>query len=253
LDSGHRLNEKSRQERIGRVHLTLDKSWSDYLHGIGLKATQSLEKGPFDGCRIVFFDRELLLFFLENSEWIITENSKWVVAEADGEKARATRLAGLAHSAVRYASNIIAIHEIMMIYYKGIKCRYYDKGEIKTTDYFDFGYYKIEGVPVIYTPIYQKNIRKGIREERVLIGDKFSHQDGIQDYLRSFDQLWNWPRCALEAADQEQLMRSDVRPPDTLLKPEEYEHYATLTLEFFDKTYFAALNNIFKDHPELKG
>jgi hypothetical protein len=102
-----------------------------------------------------------------------------------------------------------------------------------------------DGITIVYTPIYKKGFQKRILEERMFIGRTRRHKERIDEYLSSFKHMWE---LGEDEVDEQDNVES---PGDLPLKG--YETYSTLSLEYFDWTYYYALKGIFHDFPALDG
>lgn len=94
-------------------------------------------------------------------------------------------------------------------------------------------------------PIYEKGFTKRIIEERMFIGRNQRNNERIDEYLRSFEDLWERGRGEVKQQELYLPKMVGVQPVT------DYERFSALSLEYFDKTYYAALKDIVQRHPEL--
>ncbi len=246
LDFGH---GKEKQ----RVGLEFDGKWETYLTRMGAQAKKSAkiefrnrkylffhDRIKFEARRFIFFDENLLAIFIFHSSWVI-ENAhlKGVMFEPAWES---DPLCKFARSVLLYAFDIMRCHQIIWTYRSDIECRYLPKSRITASQYYDFGCYLVEGVPIIYNPIYMKNDSKSIVEERVLIGTTTRQLRRIEEYRRDFNKLWT----ATSAEHSRQVAWLEgFRHKYPLNEPGgQYYQLECLCPEFFHEGYFAQLAGI---------
>ncbi|HEX6899333.1 MAG TPA: hypothetical protein VF789_06445 [Thermoanaerobaculia bacterium] len=243
LDFGH--GRQSRQES-GQTEpgLEFNADWSTYLTRIGEKAHKLPQKTDADNKslfrRLIIFDKELLLHFIEDYERIFQ------TARMDGKgfkkESGVPHLALRARGVIQYAFDIAAVHRKVRIYKDVIECYYLAKSIVPSSKYYDFGLYRIDGIEVVYNPIYKKDSNKSIEEERILIGTWPDQKRRIDEYKKDFEDLWELARQG--KLEQESLIRE---LGDVHLRSPDYFELDWLSVDYFAKGYYKSLKKIFTE------
>ena len=201
LDFGHGPHTADR-EHGQRLGLEFDKRWLHYLTGIGKQARNSFEAGSFrnrkfilfheqlkfEAKRVVFVDKNLLRLFIFEHDWVIeTAHLDGTMFAPGWDK---SPLTSFARSVLLYAFDIARIHDIVWEFRDSISCHYVSKALVKSSQYYDFGCYWIDGVPIIYSPTYRKGDNKHMDDEKVLIGISGRQDRQIKAFTDDFDELW---------------------------------------------------------------
>lgn len=246
MDFGHgRQNKRERGEF--ESELDFNEEWDLYLTKMGDKAKRLKNSTDEDGNRlfrrIIFFNKDVLLLFLENYSKIFKaaqmQGSGFRVDPEDSEN---SRLRSLARSIILYSCDIGAIHKRVYGQKNYFDCYYLDKSVVPSSKYYDFGLYRIEGIDVIYNPIYVKDGKKSIVEERVLIGTQLEQRRRIEEYKEDFRDLWDI--AVRDKQNQDILME---KAKEKYFEGDKYYSKASLSVEFFEKGYGKALNRIFEE------
>jgi len=226
LDSGHGIEHGAEPRQNV---LRFKEGWDKYLQGIKENVSKGVAR------RIVFFDKEMLHLLLFETRWIFD------AAQIEGSEFKAlahtSLLANSARRLIRYAYNIAKIHDRIK---DGIECRYVAKAVVAASEYYDFGFYQIEGVPIVYTPIPFKDEFKSLAKEKIYIGDTARQLRGIKEFEADFTRLWERtkPYC------DKQLHKAGTIKRESLTPASSYCQLDFLTVEFFEAIYFARIKEI---------
>lgn len=224
LDSGH-----GQENSTGKLQVS--GHWKKYLQELGLKTK---EKDGLRGRRIIFFDKDLLIWFIRDHEWILHTAGDPTVPYERREVARIAR---------DYAYDVITMHKIMRPYNPKIECRYVSKSKVASADYYDFGCYRVGESDIVYQPIYRKGRRKTICEERVSIDLLPGCVSVIADHRRVFEKLWAEPFDEYILDDTMKHAKSA-----SYYDSAAYREFDLLTFAFFAAGYFTKLESIVDSH-----
>ncbi|HEY0557288.1 MAG TPA: hypothetical protein VGG20_23735 [Thermoanaerobaculia bacterium] len=242
LDFGH--GRKSLPIDVGLQHKFI-RHWDEYLRRIAVKVKNASntpnakrvrssvghKESPRRprGSRIVFFDKDLLLLFLFNYDWIYEAN--------DGSD---TPRSQFAKAIIEYAADIVVIQNRMKLY-EAIECRYIAESEVRATDYYDFGLYTIENTQIVYAPIPKKDSTQKIWTEKIYIGDTARQKRAIKEFVEDYENLWyaTYEECGAEG-------NKSAITEEALSEPRENFYYNLnyLTSEFFERIYIDRIYRI---------
>jgi len=252
LDFGHGSWDEPQDLTLREPYF--NQEWALYLQSIGKRAAEARENKvfhvkrlllpskeiKFEAKRIVFFDRQLLLLFLFNTEWVFD------TAQTEGARFKdlgsVPPLTLSARRIIQYACDIAMIHESNS-HGGAIVCRYIAKSAIASNEYYDFGLYMIEGIPVVYSPIHQKDIGKRIVREQVFIGNTARQLRGIQGFKEDFYRLW---QLADEACRRQEGRNFPITETELLNPHGRYYGLDYLTRELFEEVYCKKIRDILK-------
>ncbi len=242
LDNGH-IEKKNEQ----KLSAALDDQWSLYLINLGDKIRRNLIENPKiePGKRIVFLEQNVLNTFLQDPDRIIkdskiaTNGSLEILEYSERDNFQKFGL-----SIINKVIQTIYLHKINMDYLDSINCFYIDKRVVKSNQYYDFGYYKIDGISVIFTPAYLMDNVKTIVQDKVHIGETRLQKSKIKDFEEDFNSLWeHYKMCRTK---QKQLMINEN--PDDFFENLSSEYYKEIyfTAEYFNQGYFQLLKKVLK-------
>jgi len=236
IDFGHgfrRPDDKEPKQKFDKHRLQFDDNWDKYLDGIGMKVQEASEEGHIKASRIILFDKQRLLLFIFNSDWVFRE----VKAE------KHSPLTIQAESLIQYCFDIVMVQRKVKKY-KEIKCRYVAESVVAANECYDFGLYKIDGVQIVYSPICLKDGDGTIKREKVFIGNTFRQKSGIVELVEDFECLWKAgdQRCNNQSHGGEEAITQDkLREPSSKLFKLDF-----LTPEFFDEIYCKEIKRLLK-------
>jgi hypothetical protein len=254
LDFGHGQRDDYEQ----RLTLRLDEKWRHYLEEIGRRAERSAKIGRFrnkkyllfhdevifSARRIVFFDRDILRLFLTETEWLI-QNAQIKGGQFDRE-ARKTPLLDFCRGTILYAVDIAMIHQISWTYREFVHCFYLSTSEVLSSEYYDFGLYNVDGTPIVYQPIYRKDNRKAVNEERVLVGTTREQLLRIEEFEADFEALWERAQSSqIEQKALEDEFLTRYRPADI---EDKYYKLPALSPYYFRRGYFEQIEKQLKKY-----
>jgi hypothetical protein len=254
IASGYGRRKYSRHE-IGRVfdrnHLKFDESWASYLSGIGAKIQSDPkhenshfgEEPPLDrlpsAARIIFFDKEALKIFLFDHDSIFKR----------AQDSSDSPLTVFAQDIIHYAFDVVMIHDRTKSYDR-IKCRYVSESAVAASEFYDFGLYTIDGIDIVYAPIFLKDGDKTICQEKVYIGDNTRHRARIQEFVDDFKTVWSAAevQCDQQHGREKEIDIDSLSTPDSTL----FTDVSYFTPEFFDAVYCKQIKKILEDRLRFK-
>jgi hypothetical protein len=257
LDFGHGSWDEPHRPTLRGPYF--NREWALYLQRISERAAEAsrirtfqvrrlllpAKKIEFEAKRIIFFDKQILLLFLLDTQWVFE------TAQTEGSRFKELKsvppLTLSARRIIQYACDIAMIHEKNRPG-KTIECRYIAKSSIAANEYYDFGLYTIEGIPIVYAPIHQKDLGKRITREQVFIGNTSRQMRGIQGFKEDFDKLWTLS----EETCRSQTDRNFNIPEKELLDPQgKYYRLNFFTLELFEQIYCHKIREILKQWMDI--
>ena len=195
VDNGHIIN-----------HLDISKpcflssEWLDYFIEVHDRIGKSSKTYPdCDFQRIIVIDRVIMDIFLFEMPFLKRvwfnyaeklEKPKFqLIRNPRREEEYSVPLFDFVRYVIRYVYSVKTIHDILKDV-PGLACYYIDKSAFSSNQYYDFGYYKVDGIDVTYNPIYQKGFKKRVLQEKVCIGVLGHQKRAIDSYKRDFNKFW---------------------------------------------------------------
>ena len=245
LDYGHGISSGGKN--------FINEEWKNYLVEIKEKIKKSIKKGiSVDAKRIVFIDKFFLDVFINESERVIADAgiSFDTLLQAKGIKDE-NSIQQLARFIIRLAYYVMKIHDASWGSEEVISCYYVDKSLMNSNQYYDFGLYGIEGVDVVYNPIYLKGINKNLVRDQLYIGATRIQKKQIQMFENDFDEIWK--KCEKIDAREMEANRKRAKT-DRLFRDKYYsgisnDYYKQKVYRFIDfhKGYYKRIKEIFKE------
>ncbi len=253
------LSAHPRGENLGQ------EPWLIYLHLLGVKISRGRKSvgrpkshdqastTEISASRVIIFDRNLLNTFLE-SPGNLKEISGYRLSSAnqgelfEGEHTGA--LAELARDAIRNAFEIVAVHTVLQLFSEKISTLYLDKSKVESNRFYDFGIYRLGGVPVVYHPVYLKGVGRRVVREKVFIGSNLLQQSQIQEFETDFDTLFA-VRDSIQAGQRKNLNESPASDQEHTyfsdLSSNYFQKVDAYLFEYFERGYIQKIKNVLKD------
>lgn len=229
LDNGRAGLEKTSESLVVQTA----EAWKHYFDAIGKKAKEAQGvSAQAIAQRIIFFDKFLLDFFLNDEKWAVECSG----VSTDGHLSMPSNASGLgrfAQYAIRTAYHLITIHRYNRPYAGAVETRFIDKSVVQSNQYYDFGLYDFSGVTLVYMPHFLKTKEKTMVGDKVLVGDSSHQREAIREFEDDFNELW---RLCEENKSTETRLMSD---PDAGNAAR--QELATLSSSSFERLYYNPL------------
>lgn len=246
LDYGHGVADDELN-----LNNVLDEKWNDYLFKISRKIEASRKSGlTVEAKRVIFVDKFALDIFINQPDEII----RLAKIRTDGtlsfdEMDEESSLEQFGRFIIRLVFYTIKIHSANWRDKDTISCFYIDKSEVCSTQYYDFGMYRIDGVDIVYNPIYLKGISKSLVRDQLYIGRSKVQKKQIKVFEKDFDEIWN--KC--KEIDQKDLKgfrdrassSNDYKNDYYSGKSGNYYKSKVYHLDDFDLGYYKVITEIF--------
>jgi len=193
------------------------------------RARWAKRNGLPDWSRIVFFNRRALTTFIDKHKEIYPN-------EIVGPRPELFETS--AGDLKNYVLDICLLHSSAQLCHN-LEWRYVEETAIPTSEYYDFGLYIVQGIPIVYTPIPFRNDAMDLAVEKIYIGRTYRRRQAIFEFVRDYKYLW-------KKSDKECKFQSDHKNKLEKVRAE-WQDSDYLIPEAFDLLYGRQLKRIVRD------
>ncbi len=236
LDYGHGITNHD-----DTLSKDLDEKWRRYFLGLKYELEHSKTPNGIKNERIVFFDKFFLDGFLKLKNEVFETAGKLVRNEATSspnamiewqfqESKQPQHLVSMARVIIKIALDTWKVHDFHVKNGcdKLITTYYLDKAAVQSNQYYDFGFFQIsKWRPIVYVPVYSKDIHKVMKEEKFYFGKTELVKEFIDDFAKVKKIYLN-----------QIVLRNNT---------DESKDYHAYSFKEFHNYYYDKLDKIFKD------